>query len=534
LKSDNLTKRLYVASYVYLALPYFVFFGGWLRQPYSTLFILLLIAALVAGFRAASKLCSTSAAQDAQVSARTVALFLLPVVIVALIAGTGGWGFQSPLDSDWYKHNSILRDLVTEPWPVIYDIRNERVMLTYYVAHQLPAALAGKLWGWQAANHVLFLYTLVGLCLAALWVLVLTGTRRWWFIGVFLAFSGMDVVGQMYSIYNQYGVSPEAVGQLQDRISNFRHLEWWPGWGFAQFSSMAALINMVPNQAIPGWLFTALILKDAESPNLHTAGLFYLGLCTLWAPFVALGLFPFVVVLVFCHWRGKHYDAQTLRQVFSLLNVCGLLVGALVAIYFVARFEAYVLPIAVDGDYREYITFTFRRLPDHFLKWYFLFVMLEFAVLHGLLFWYLQLQKEPMFAKLRGLLILSACILFALPVLNWGWNNEPAMRSSIPALFVTALITIRVLGDPPRGLQASCVRLAIWGVVLVGSLNAAVEFGRQVNGVYQQGTLVAVPESGEIQTIFQIQEEKYRKYYNFAAQYVGSADSFFVRHFAKQ
>ncbi|MGH8509362.1 MAG: hypothetical protein ACREVH_11695 [Gammaproteobacteria bacterium] len=453
----------------------------------------------------------------------------MPVLLVALVAGAGGWGFQ---DTDWLKHNSILRDLITKPWPVIYEIQNERLMLTYYIAYQLPAAFAGKLLGWQAANHVLFLYTTIGLCLAALWMWLLTEAKWWWFIITFLAFSGMDIIGQLISTLYQAPSTADGVRVLIDRIGALQHLEWWSGWGFAQFSSNAALIVWVPNQAIAGWLLTSLVLNDAKVGCLHMTGLLYLGLCTLWTPFVTLGLIPFVVAIAFSHLREQHFSYHGLRQLVSWPNVTGLFVGIIVATYLAGRFEDYALPVDLGKIYQERVTLTFLRIPELFVVRYALFVALEFAALHGLLYLYLMLQREPLFIKLRGLLLLSSGILFALPFLNWGWNNEPAMRTSIPALFVTALVTIRVLSDPPRGLQARWVSKAILGVLAVGSINAAVEIGRHVTGTYHRHALVSVPELHDVKTLFQIQEERYRGYYSFVGQYLGSADSRFAQHLA--
>ena len=529
MRSDIFKRLLYVATYVYLVLPYLVFFGGWVRQPYSTLFILLLSGALFFGLKISKGMFLSE--PRTHVSYRTVALVVLPVIVVALVAGAGGWGFQ---DTDWLKHNAILRDLITEPWPVIYEAEGKRVMLTYYTAYQLPAALVGKLLGWEAANHALFLYTVIGLCLSTLWVWLITEVK-WWFAVVFLAFSGMDMIGQLVLTVSQ---EPTIVGGLRSlsyKVRALEHLEWWAGWGFAQFSSNAALIVWVPNQAIAGWLLTSLVLNDAKVRWLHRTALLYLGLCTLWTPFVTLGLIPFVFVLVFCEWRERHFSHDMWQGLVSWPNGTGLLIGIFVAIYLAGRFEAYALPIDLGVNiYKERITWTFLRLPDHFVAKYIRFIVLEFAVLNVLLYLYLVLQKGPQFTALRNLLLLSSGILFALPFLNWGWNNEPAMRTSIPALFVTALIAIRLLSDPPRSSQAVWIRRAIAGVLIVGSTNAAVELGRHVAGVYRHQALVSVPEITEVRTLFQLQHERYRKYYNFVGQYVGSAESFFARHLAKR
>ena len=294
MRSDILTKFLYLASYVFLGLPYLVFFSGWLRQPYSTVFVLVLVAGIVAGIKTSFHRIQEAPEMKSRLSIQTMALILLTVLPVALIAGAGGWGFQ---DTDWLKHNAILRDLITESWPVIYEIDGNRVMLTYYTAYQLPAAAAGKVLGWQTANHLLFAYTAIGFFLSALWVWILTGAGRWWVIVIFLAFSGLDVVGQIISTVVREASLAAAVSRLVEHFGSLKHVEWWSGWGFAQFSSMASLMVWVPNQGISGWLLISMILFDGKLDCLRKNGLLYLGLSTLWAPFVSIGLLPFMIAI---------------------------------------------------------------------------------------------------------------------------------------------------------------------------------------------------------------------------------------------
>ncbi|HYQ72173.1 MAG TPA: hypothetical protein VET88_09635 [Gammaproteobacteria bacterium] len=468
---------------------------------------------------------------NGNISVANIALFLIPVLAVAIFIGAGGWGFQY---GDWPKHNSILRDLVTESWPVIYKVGGEQIMLTYYTAYQLPAALAGKLFGWDVANHVLFLYTVFGLALCALWIRLFTEVQWWWLFLVFVGFSGMDVLGQVISALHQQPTLTEAAAVLGDNARSFRHLEWWAGWGFAQYSSMAALLVLVPNQAIAGWLLTALILSDTRAGHLKLTALLYLGLCSLWTPFVGLGLIPLVLFMLVYEWRKNGHDMQLPGILASLPNIAGIATGLVIAVYLLGRFQEFVLPIDLGSIvYEEKVTLTFLRLPNQFFLRYLLFVLLEFALLHALLYWYLYRQKEPLFRPMLGLLIFSSVFLLLLPLLNWGWNNEPSMRSSIPALFITALITIRVLADPARSSTAIRVKRAILGILVIGGLNAAFEISREIVGVYERGELVSIPDRNEIDTIFEIQEERYRNYHNFAGQYVGSANSYFSRYLAR-
>lgn len=532
MRSDIVTKFLYLGSYLFLGLPYLVFFWGWLRQPYSTIFVLILLVGILAGIRTSFGRMQESPDMKSRLSMRTIALILLTVSPVALIAGAGGWGFQ---DTDWLKHNAILRDLITASWPVIYEVDGHRVMLTYYTAYQLPAAAAGKVLGWQAANHLLFAYTAIGFFLSALWVWVLTGAGRWWVTVIFLAFSGLDVVGQIIAAVVREASLAAAASWLAEHFGSLKHVEWWSGWGFAQFSSMASLMVWVPNQGISGWLLTSLILFDGKLDCLRKTGLLYLGLSTLWSPFVSIGLLPFVITIAVYRWRERRDVGPFLREPVSLPNFAGIALALLVAIYLAGRFQDYELPMETGDVYQEGITLTFLRIPELFLARYLCFILLEFALLHGLLYWYMSNRHGPPFDALRRLLIVSSVVLVALPILNWGWNNEPAMRSSIPALFVTVLVTIYILCDEASSPRMRRIKYALIALLITGSLTAVNELGRHVAGVYARSALVHIPDrKTEVRMLFEIQEQRYRAYYSFASQYLGSAESFFARYLAQR
>ncbi len=85
------------------------------------------------------------------------------------LSGIGGFAFQN---QDHFARNAIFKDLINFNWPVYYPesenlLTNSSNALIYYVGYWLPAALFGKLFGWQVANIVLFIWTLLGVFLTA-------------------------------------------------------------------------------------------------------------------------------------------------------------------------------------------------------------------------------------------------------------------------------------------------------------------------------------------------------------------------------
>ena len=185
---------LYVSTYVFLSLPYLGFFGGWLRHPYSLIAVFVLLIGTAVGIREAYLACHSAASKgEPPWTAGSILAVILPALVLAPLAGVGGWGYQ---DADWLTQNGVFRDLVNQPWPVIYETSSGPLLQVYYVAFFLPAALVGKLLSWHAANHAMFLCFAFGLCVSMLWVRKLSGVGLWWCVPVFLAFSGMDIIGQ--------------------------------------------------------------------------------------------------------------------------------------------------------------------------------------------------------------------------------------------------------------------------------------------------------------------------------------------------
>ncbi|MGH0028753.1 MAG: hypothetical protein ACQGVC_03110 [Myxococcota bacterium] len=502
------------ATLLFLFVPYLVFLAGWVQVPWA-----IAIGALCLwGLRRA--LLPDRAAAGEPLAARDLARAVLPAVLVFAITGVGGWGYQ---DADWLRGNAVFLSLVEDPWPVVYETASEPLLLVYYIAFYLPAAAVGKWLGWQAANLTLFLYGLAGISLAALWVVRLAGVRRWWVVPLFLAFSGMDAVGTgLRSLFEALSGDPEP--------RPWRYLEWWVGYGVACLPSHLNLLVFAPKQALPGWLLTALVVQDARERRLPGSAVLYGGLSTLWAPFVTLGLVPFVGVLVGRElWRDRRPAA-----LLTGANLAGLALGLVAAAYFATRFHPYVSPIDTSGLYQEVLTLSLFRRGPAFLVLYPLFVALEFGLLHALLYGVWWRERSLMDEPLRVLFVTSTVVLCVLPWINLGWNNDLVMRACIPMLFVTALVTIRALGRVPPQPDALRRRLTrgIVAVLVIGAVNTAVIAGRHVQGIVAQGSLVSVPEPAKVLDLFELQEQRYMEIgFNFVGQYLGSPESPVARHF---
>jgi hypothetical protein len=208
-------------SLLYLLLPYVIFFFGWLKWYFALLCVGLTLLPLSYCIREIDQIAGKDDAQSESPELRLRHIFLLLLVSIVLldISGIGGYGSQ---DQDWLKHNAVLKDLIEKPWPVAYEYRGEILPIVYYIAFYLPAALFGKVGGWFLANQVLLVWSLIGLILAMLWFLTLVRRATATVILLFVAFSGLDVIGEWLITPIIVPFSPEAMP-----CWNWEHIEWW-------------------------------------------------------------------------------------------------------------------------------------------------------------------------------------------------------------------------------------------------------------------------------------------------------------------
>ncbi len=514
------------ATLVFLALPLLIFLVGWLRLPLAIGAGAVLVAAM---WRLVAD--TTPPVDDAPTAPRRwllLAAIAIPAAGLTLLSGAGGWGSG---DSDWLKHDTILRDLLARPWPVTYESGQGPVLLVYYTAFYLPAAFLGKLAGgsWHVASQTLALTMFTGIVLAGAWLAAPGNPRRFRpgpaliASAVFFGFSGLDVLGK--ALVNRWHGLPIDFGDWSD-------IEWWAQ--FAQYPSNAAALFWAPQHAFGGWLPLALALDDwfAERGP-EGAWLLYGALALFWTPFAAVGLAPLLVGLLLWRWRRAGGEGWGWwRRSLTLANGAGASAGGLFALYLLAHFQAFPLPSAYVVEPG------FLPMPllevSHFSKplLYVLFVGLEFAGLSAALGWFLAGRTGDAPRRGRFLLALATATLLGLPLLRYGYANDLVMRGSLPALFVLQGLLVRMFASAGDGRRRAAVWLA--AALLVGGLgNAALEYRRHVVRMARQSGWRDARTREPVRSLAELQRTVYaRPGFDFSRQYLGSADSFFARHLA--
>jgi len=287
LRFDALARYLIPSSLFYLALPYLIFFGGWLKWHLALLWY--------RSRRTAAALLHSRDRPDGRGRTRTTTWIRVQYTschpgaldqrLVLGVSGIGGYGYQ---DTDWLKHNAILKDLIERPWPVVYRLGGQAAPLVYYIAYYLPAALLGKLGGWLLANQVLLVWSWIGLVLAMLWFITLNRRAAFTVILLFVIFSGLDVIGEVFVRSIVAPIRPEVRA-----ILSWDHIEQWSiGW---QYSSNTTLLFWVPHQALAGWIASGVLMYAILYFPQRKYSLFYFSLTALWSPFVTIGLIPYLL-----------------------------------------------------------------------------------------------------------------------------------------------------------------------------------------------------------------------------------------------
>ena len=433
-------RSLRIASVAFLALPWTIFLASWVRPAWAFVFLLVLSGALwqyvVYQRSNPSPLSTGIVATNDGITTRTIVFIVVIAVVWVSLSGAGGIGFQN--QPDWNNKSVLMSDLMRREWPVSYD---DHLILNYYFALYLPASVVGRLAGWNAAELFLYLEVLVGAVLSLTWLYSFAGEFGMLAVALFIGFGGLDLVG--YMLVNRR--APQmGVG-----------IEWWSSE--FQFSGTTTLLFWVPQHSLPAWIATSLMLDEgARFRRVAYAGLFA-ALSLLWSPFVALGLLPIGIAMLFVA------DRETIP---SFANFVFLPAMAALAYVFYA-------PHKSGGHFDSASSFWIAQFSAMSLARMAVFYALEIGIyaLFVAVSWKSLERHWHTFAIIIGI-ALPICLLIPERVGHGGFM----MRSSIPSLFLLFLLMLHVLATAPR----RAVRFALASCLLLGMGSAFQEISRSI------------------------------------------------------
>ncbi len=408
--ADSLKKDKGMAlSLLYVFLPIFLFFFGWLRFPLALLLCGVFLCFLGqlgqdlcvgrprAGFRAAPEY--------------WLALAVV-VFIWVLFSGIGGFTFQN---SDFFVRNPVYRDLIERPWPVMFDLSeqreyvqsivgSDRVAFSYYFCFWLPPALLSKLFAGKELVSGLFLvaWAYLGVMLVLYQLHRYLGRTSWAIPGIFIFFGGLDAIG--YRL-------------LEGEISFGEHLEWW--CSYFQYSSHTTVLYWVFNQAIPVWLVCGLLLNirgNRSCPGLSA-------LIFAYSPFATIGMVPLAVYSIF-------RKGQKWKRAVNWGNI-------LVPLLMLIVFGSFYLSNPDNVSERGWI-FGFFYPVGHVVVRYLLFIFLEVGI-YALILRKCILKYDYLWPALAELALI--------PMYRMTGANDFAMRASLPGLFILSVCVMRYVLD---------------------------------------------------------------------------------------
>ncbi len=500
---------LLVASAFYLTLPWLIFAVGWLRD-YAA--VITSASLILPNFLLARRFLPLGQPGSAfawlRKHAWLTASVLVLAILLVLLAGIGGIGYQT---ADWFKHNAILKELATQPWPAYVEVNGESLPLVYYFAFYLPAAVVGKATGsWALLNIAQALWALLGLGLAIGWFWVLVKRASIVAALAFVAFSGLDIVGVLLS------VAWQPASQIASLFEN-AHIEWWAGE--FQYSSNATLLFWAPQHAIGGWILAGSMMFLYSLPEFRKFFPFFLALSLFWSPLVALGLLIFAVADLWRTWSGWRISALDVAiyaaSVWLLFLMLAFFATQLGSDLAAGSFALTLLdPRTASGQSLVLLLLIFV-----------LFVLVEVG-LSAWLAW--QGAGKDFGPAERKLFYASLACLALLPFFRVGLFNDLAMRTSIPALFVLALYFTRALQSAtlPKTLRLLAV-LAL----LIGAVTPMVELKRQIERwVDGQGMVLEKQDLRSIEGVEALLETEDSQARSF---YLGAADTWFFENLAQ-
>lgn len=405
-RCDSLFLKIAVG---YLLLPYFLFFWGWLRLPIALIFILVFLFSYWLFIKQTDR--DFPNQERFSIPWIVIIVCLLLVGVWLLYSGVGHFADQV---GDYKKHNLILAHLINQDWPIIQKLTDKSAyILVYYLAYYLPAGLVGKLFGLYIANVFQYFFSLLGVSLSIYFVFSLVGHRKLLGVAVvFLLFGGMDILGGYI-----------LKGQLPGLI------DFNEGWAsYYVFQGNTVMFYFAPQQVIPGWLSTLMLLCLLKNEVGHDYFAFIGVLTLLWAPWVFIGLIP-LMIYVFLN------NLKSIGKMFSFLNIVPtLIIGVICYLYYSSN------PSSLRNNFWVWSS------SSAWLQSYLVFVLAEFLIL-GLVLLPLVWKRK----FFRGVLFLSTGTLLLIPLYHSGVFNDFCMRASIPSLTILSAVAIAAVVDNSVG-----------------------------------------------------------------------------------
>ena len=504
---------LYASIVLFLTIPLFMFFLGYLKLqvsiPLTLIFAGIVLYCVSDCMNGPDGNKNWGSDKDLKIPLSYLIGFAVTALAVSFVSGAGEYIYT--LQDHEYRR-AILRDLINYDWPVIYNYNtqtNPEVIkifgmasgqraFSYYFIYWMPAALAGKAFGFNVGNFVLYLWNSIGIFLCLLSTSAVIKKVTAWVPFIFVFFSGLDII-------------PNLVYEL----THYSDWRWFEGF----VTSMSYVSNFrelasVFNQMVPCFLVVAILLMSNNTRSMGlTAGILF-----CYSPWAVFGILPMVAAFLF----GKNLRAskisKTLYNTFSPTNIAS-------AVLILTIFGSYYMTNSGAVGYKGFAWEYFSN-PGWFILAYIVFILIE--VIPFALILYKREKNNPVF-------IAAFATLLILPFYRVSEMNDFTMRGSMPALFFFCILLCGVVPEvmdqkntptTKKGwLKSAAIMLTVILMTFPTLLNLFVIFGSMLQG--DKGNEENIGSLGNINQAeyAEVIQEQF-----FAEGYEGS---FFYRYFAK-
>ena len=453
MKEINLGKIFSRLGYVYIMLPFCIFIIGWCKWYVWIPGMIIILACAFGLFKNES--INYKVTITKQVIIRLIVIFLI-IAAWVLLSGIGKVAYQS-YDHIW--RNQIFEMLVKYEWPVVTVHNGSSLMLVYYIAFWLPAAIFGKLFGVAAGYIFQVVWAFIGVCVAYMFICIYLKKIKIWPLIIFVFFSGLDILG--VPVENK--LPPLTWGS---------HIEWWTQ---LQYSSFTTQLFWVFNQAIFAWIIFMMIMLQKDNKY----KIFTIAFAVLAAPFPFVGMLPFLIYKMIKTNMDENKKVQWkvfFKELFTVPNILGGgFVGMLSFFYLHSNMASNIVG---NSTYYASKYFVLHLLIAAFFE-YLLYCATIFKTQ----------MKNPLFYVMLG-------TLFVVPWISVGSSADFCMRASIPALMILYLLVVDTL-EKSQKTKKKIAMIVLICLLTIGAVTPFQEFTRAIINSPQKNSMVTEEEVWE-------------------------------------
>jgi len=399
----------------WLVIPVIIFCAGYLRIIPAIIFSLIFLGVTVFAVRGVPD-------ERFEIPVKYIIGFAVLAVFISILSGVGEYIFS--LQDHSYRR-AILNDLVNYRWPVIYDMSTQqnpevagitgssgKAAFCYYFVYWMPAAAIGKLFGGsiQAANATLLIWTSIGVFLTLVAMSRYSGRATFFSAFFYLFFGGLDIIP--YIIHE---------------VTSYSDWLWLEGW-VPHMSYICNFVNLgnVFHQAVPCYLICAMLL-NSRSPKALGLGC---GILFCYSPWAVIGILPVTCAKIFDKENIALGLKTLVKDIFSPVNIIS--VAAILSVFV----PFYMSTSGLSQE--KGLTASFYGDIPKFILAYAALVLLEVVPAAAILF--AKRRRDIVF-------IVSLITLALIPMIKISYQNDFAMRGSMPCLFILAVMLTDLAAD---------------------------------------------------------------------------------------